>query len=471
MGATFGSFNSALSALRYHQVVMDVSGGNIANASTDGYARRRVMGEAVGAPAQPARYSRYDESGLGVRVGELQRMTDPLLDARARREHANQSFLDTRYAVLARFESGIGEPGENGVSASLAEFRSAWHDLANNPGSEAARSQVLARANTLAESFAAQSRNVSAEAESQRYALLSVESEVRTLAADLGQVNESIAIAKMNGTDAGVLLDQRDALAMRLSELTGARGQVNAQGGMDVSFQDASGTVTPLVSGKQVSQFAIATGVRADGTADGNPVTFSVTPPGGAAAAATPSGEAGAITELLNLTLPGYATALNEVAKKLADDVNAVHGTGYDQDGNTGSALFTYDPAAPNGPLTVALTNPRSVAASGVGATGGDLDGSNASKLAGALGGAEGVYQRLVNGFGTEVASVKRLALNQQTLTNQVDGAREQLSGVSLDEEMVTMVQAQRAYEAAARLMTTLDSVLDTLINRTGLVR
>ena len=52
-----------------------------------------------------------------------------------------------------------------------------------------------------------------------------------------------------------------------------------------------------------------------------------------------------------------------------------------------------------------------------------------------------------------------------------MDAAREQLSGVSLDEEMVTMLQAQRAYEAAARVMTTVDSVLDTLINRTGLVR
>ena len=85
--------------------------------------------------------------------------------------------------------------------------------------------------------------------------------------------------------------------------------------------------------------------------------------------------------------------------------------------------------------------------------------------------GVEDSYQGLVNGFGTEVASVKRLAANQQVLTNQVDGSREQLSGVNLDEEMVTMLSSQRAYEAAARVMTTVDSVLDTLINRTGLVR
>jgi flagellar hook-associated protein 1 FlgK len=56
-------------------------------------------------------------------------------------------------------------------------------------------------------------------------------------------------------------------------------------------------------------------------------------------------------------------------------------------------------------------------------------------------------------------------------LTQQVDGARDQLAGVSLDEEMLAMVQYQRGFEAASRVLTTVDSVLDTLINRTGLLR
>ena len=96
MSATFASFNSALSALRYNQVLMDTASGNIANVSTEGYARRRAVGEAMGAPAVPAMWSRYEGSGDGVRVGGLDRMVDPFLDARARREHGNQSYLDTR---------------------------------------------------------------------------------------------------------------------------------------------------------------------------------------------------------------------------------------------------------------------------------------------------------------------------------------------------------------------------------------
>ena len=79
--------------------------------------------------------------------------------------------------------------------------------------------------------------------------------------------------------------------------------------------------------------------------------------------------------------------------------------------------------------------------------------------------------ERLVAATGGVEAVKQRLAANQQALTAQVDGSREQLSGVNLDEEMTLLLAHQRAYEAAARVMSTVDTVLDTLINRTGLVR
>ena len=101
---------------------------------------------------------------------------------------------------------------------------------------------------------------------------------------------------------------------------------------------------------------------------------------------------------------------------------------------------------------------------------GGALDGSTADRI-GTARDAEAAYQSLVSGLGTDVASAARLSRTQGLLAGQVDSAREQLSGVNLDEEMVSMLTAQRAYEAAARVMTVMDSVLDTLINRTGVTR
>ncbi|KRF37469.1 flagellar hook-associated protein FlgK [Nocardioides sp. Soil805] len=466
MSGTFGSVNTALSALRYHQTVMDVASGNIANVSTDGYARRRVVGEAVGAPAQPAMWSRYDGHGDGVRVGSLDRLVDPLLDARARREHGTQSYLDTRTAALARVEASLGEPAGDGISGALADVRSAWHDLANNPDSSAARTQVLATATGFVDAVAVQRRSVESEEGDQRMALLADLDQANALASDLAATNEAISAARLTGNDASGLLDARDQMALRLSELTGSTAVENGQGGLDVTVGGVA-----LVAGNRAGRLDVSAGINPDGTADGAPLALSVTPPGGAATAvAGLRGQAGGRVELLSTTLPALRSSLQGVAQQVADAVNAAHRSGYDAQGTPGGPLLGVDPAAPGGPLVLLVTDPALLAASGVGG-GPNRDGGNATAVANALAGPEQSYQRFVTVLGSDVASTRRLAATQQNLTGQVDGSREQLSGVSLDEEMVTMMQAQRSYEAAARVMTTLDSVLDTLINRTGLVR
>ena len=461
MSGTLSSLNTALSALRYNRVAMDVASHNIANVATEGYNRRRVDGESMGAPVVPARWSTYEGAGSGVRTSSIVRMNDVLLDNRARTEHSSLSYLQLRATALARMESGVGEPGDSGVSAAMADFRSSWQDLANDPGGNAARGQVLARAESLAGALAAQAANVSAEMTTQRLTLQGSVAEVDTVATELAATNRAIATAALDGVDVSDLADTRDVLGLRLAELTGGVGLLQPDGTMTVSVAGVS-----LVSGSTAGTLRIATGVTASGGPDGSPVTFTIAH-GATSTTLTADvrGEVGASADLLNTTLPAYAAGLGAVARDLADSVNAVHAAGYDLYGTTGTAFFSYDPADPAATLTVAVTA-RQVAASSL--PGGVLDGSNADVI-GTAGTPEGSYQRLVNGFGTEVASAQRLVRTQSLLTTQVDSAREQLSGVNLDEETVAMLTAQRAYEAAARVMSVMDSVLDTLINRTGI--
>ena len=461
MSGTLSSLNTAFSALRYNRVAMDVASHNIANVATEGYNRRRVDGESMGAPVVPARWSTYEGAGSGVRTSSIVRMNDVLLDNRARTEHSSLSYLQLRATALARMESGVGEPGDSGVSAAMADFRSSWQDLANDPGGNAARGQVLARAESLAGALAAQAANVSAEMTTQRLTLQGSVAEVDTVAKELAATNRAIATAALDGVDVSDLADTRDVLGLKLAELTGGVGLLQPDGTMNVSVAGVS-----LVSGSTAGTLRIATGVTAAGGPDGSPVTFAIDH-GATSTTLTADvrGEVGASADLLNTTLPAYAAGLGAVARDLADTVNATHAAGYDLDGTTGTAFFSYDPAEPAATLTVAVTA-RQVAASSL--PGGVLDGSNADVI-GTAGSAEASYQRLVNGFGTEVASAQRLVRTQSLLTTQVDSAREQLSGVNLDEETVAMLTAQRAYEAAARVMSVMDSVLDTLINRTGI--
>ena len=436
MAGSFGSISTALSGLRYNQVLLDVAGNNIANADTDGYVRRRVVGSSVSSAA-PALWSRYDGHGEGVTVGEVRRMVDPLLDARVRREHGLLAYLQTTSTVLARVEEGVGEPGPNGVHAAMLDFRDAWQDLATNPGGSAARQQVLGRAETLAQALRAQVSGIAAEEADQQVHLTNLVSEVNTAASDLAALNRSILVTEANGTHAGTLRDRRDQLALRLAELTGATTTVRADGQFDVSVAGAS-----LVSGDSASTFAV------------DPAT-------------TYGGAVGAVTTLLTSTLPAYRAGLDVVAADLASAVNAQHALGFDADGNPGGPFFTFDPAVGAASLQVAITDSDLVAASSLG--GSTRNGDNADALS-RVGTYSDAYQKLVNGLGTQVAAVGRQTANQAALTGSLDSAWEQQAGINLDEETVTMLTAQRAYQAAARMLTTLDEVLDTLINRTGIV-
>ena len=461
MSGTFSSFNTALSALRYNRVAMDTASQNIANVGVDGYTRRRVDAVTAGTPTKPAMWSRDQGAGGGVRITGVSRMADYLLDLRRRTEHGKQSYLDTRQTVLDRLETGLGEPGDDGVAAVMAQFRSAWGDLSNTPDSDAARAQVISRGKELADAVRLQASNFQSEAADQRVRANALVSEVNTVASDLALTNKAIQVANLNNDDAGNLLDQRDQLALRLTELTGGKAEANGTGGLDVKVGGVA-----LVTGAIAGSLQVASGITPTGDPDGSPVTFQITHPvNGTAAAAGMTGELGAVTDLLNTTIPAYLTGLGSVAKTIADGVNALHQAGYDAAGNAGLAFFTYDPTDPAGSLAVNLTSNDQVAASSV--SGGVVQGGNADALADYTG-ADPAYQALVNGFGTSVASGKRVAASQQMLTDQVDGSRDQLAGVNLDEEMLSMVQYQRAYEAAARVMNVVDSMLDTLINRTA---
>lgn len=454
--ASFSSLNTALSAMRYQQVALDVASTNVANASTDGYVRRRVIGEAEGPGPVPALWSRPSPTAAGVRANGIDRMADPFLDARGRVEHGKQAYLDLQAAALARVETGLAEPGGNGVSAALSAFKRTLHDLVNAPGSDAARSQVLAAANTVADAIRLQARNLTEETADQRSRLDATVTEVNTVATELAATNHSIASATLGASDTANLLDERDRLAMRLAELTGAIADVAP-----------NGTMTVRLRGQDLVAGDVARTVTVDSTT--TPTAFSI---GGTPVAGALGGEMGGIADLLDTKLPNYLSGLNGVAEQLALALNNQHALGFDRAGDPGGPVFSYTAGDVAATIQVAITQPEHLAASSI-ATPGVHDAANADALIDAIGVADidDKYQQLVNGFGTIVASTKRLAANQQALTNQVDSSREQLAGVSLDEETVNMLTAQRGYEAAARVMTTVDSLLDTLINRTGLVR
>lgn len=452
MTGTFSSLNTPLSALRYNRTAMDVAGGNIANANTAGYARRQVIAQSTGAPAIPAIWSRWEGAGDGVEAASVNRLVDPVLDGRSRTEHGTAAFMDARSNALTRVETAIGEPGEGGVAAALTAFKSGWQSVANNPGDSAARTQLLARAETLRSTISVQNGAVSNEWSDQRSRLDALSSETNQVSSELADLNKGLRAASLNGTDANTLLDQRDQLTQRLAELTGAKTKVNADTTVDVTVEGQT-----LVTGNTAYAMTVSGAATLD-AAGTDPVVLSVN---GTAVSLT-SGELGATQQLVGNDLPGYQARLDSFVSSLADAVNAQHAQGVDLDGGAGGTFFSGSTAAT---LQVAITDPRQVAAADP--TKGGLDNSNADALSKLDLGAND-YRNLVTTFGTTVASANHASTTQASVVTQVDASRESVSGINTDEEMVNLLAAQRGYEGAARVLTAIDSMLDTLINRTG---
>jgi flagellar hook-associated protein 1 FlgK len=192
------------------------------------------------------------------------------------------------------------------------------------------------------------------------------------------------------------------------------------------------------------------------------------------------SGQLAGLVEVRDTTLASYRSNLDTLAKGIADAVNVLHQAGTDATGAAGLAFFTYTAGNAAGSLAVnavIVADPRRLAAAGAPNQPGD--GSVAASIAelrtALLFGsgsqtASDVYAGLVSRIGSDTRQGTEMAANQALVVGHLERRRESVSGVSLDEEATDMIRFQHAYQAAARVITAVDEMLDLLINRTGLV-
>lgn len=460
--STFSGLNGALSSLYAQRRGLDVAGQNIANANTEGYTRQRVNMAAVGPSPIPAMYATPDGSASGVTVTDVTRVRDTYLEVRGRVEHAQNEYLAGQSRVYGLVQKAFGEPGENGLQAQLSQFWHSWDDLANSPGNAAARTQVLALGQTVSGTLRGTHENFSSLYNGTREQMSASVDDINAAAKQVAQLNQAIMSATQSGMPTNELADQRDTVIMHLSELTGATAVNRPNGIVDVYVGGS-----PLVNNLTTRELAVS----GSGTLDGqsaDPVSLTWADTG--LSAGVSSGSLASSLETLNTTLPKYTAAMDKVAASLAQAVNDQHATGFDLSGNPGGEFFTGNNGNPVTAATIkmAISETDLLAAS---ATGGDLNGDNADLMAGITsraGGPDTEYRQLIVDLGTATQTVTRRAGVQATLTTDLDAARQSDSGVNLDEEMANLIQYQRAYEAASKVINAIDSMLDTLINRIG---
>ncbi|BCJ43099.1 flagellar hook-associated protein 1 [Actinoplanes ianthinogenes] len=480
MASTFSGLNTALTSLYAQRRGLDITGQNIANASTEGYTRQRVVMQAQNANLTPGIYASTLAVGAGVTVSTVERLRNTALDHRSYTEHANSSYLNEKAGAYALIEDVFAEPSDTALQARMQDMWDGWNAVATNPDKAAPKSALLEQATTVAATLNDASKAINNQFESIRAGLDTYVGDVNKSAEEVAKLNKEIVVAKAAGLQANELMDRRSQEILKLSQVVGATATDLPNGATNVFIGSA-----PLVSEFTNRPIEIEAGGATQLADLDSDVLVNLRFKDTKTAVAA-GGTMGSQMELLakDGTLHDISNRLDKVAQKLAETVNDKYGTGYSMKGDTGQQFFV-DRDRPNDPtatitagnIGVKVSDPDDLAVStkdpkGV-LTTKALDGGIAddlAELATSRDGADAEYQQLIGDLGVAAQSSIRRRDVQNAVTDQVDAARDAESGVNLDEEMTNLLTYQRGYEAASRVLTTVDSMLDQLINRTGMV-
>ena len=434
--SSFIGLQTSLRGLLAHQQAIDTTSHNVANANTEGYSRQ----EAVMAPTEAFQViggAKTGHLGTGVSVDGYRRIRDAFLDLQYRAQAMQVGDQETRSTQLDQVELVLSEPGENGIANQLAKFWNGWGDLTNSPDDIAARQALIDQAKNLAASFKSvdtQLSTVKSQATAEYAALTGVGGDVQAIANEIATLNAAIKQFNANGDSPNDLMDRRDSLLDKLSKLAQVSVTDLGNGSITVGFGDAA---TPLVNDTTVTW----------------PQTLTA-----------PGGKLGALIDIAKTggVIDSYRTDLNNVVKTLADAVNVLHNPG-----GTGTNFFTYTAGSEAATLGVNVTS-ATVRTSTSGAAGAN---DVALAIAGLRGGTpDKLYTSFVTRIGGDLKNAQRGESNAKVLLNSIEDRRQSTSGVAMDEEMTNLIRFQRGYQASARTMSTMDAMLDTLINRTGIV-
>jgi flagellar hook-associated protein 1 FlgK len=454
MSDLLSSLSSAARALDAQTLGLQVTGQNIANINTPGYTRRTVdLAEVPPVNATSA--------GGGVTVVAIRAQRAALLEAQLRHEQPSQSREAAIADSLSRVEASLGAAGDS-VDASLSQFYSAFSVLAQDPTSGVARQQVVVQGQSLAISFNdIASRLGSAQHDVDTQVRSAVDG-INTLASQISSLNASLS----GGTGNESIRDQLGAALASLSQLVDIGVVSQPSGSVDVSIGNGHALVVGANAYKVDITAAAGTGL-ADLSLGGSVITSEVT-----------GGTVGGLLQVRDVLLPGYRTRLDQLAYGVATSVNAAHRAGYDLAGNPGGDFFVPPVTVAGAATAMAVSspitaNPALVAAAATTSPGDNQNARAIAALAGMplAGGTTNpvdTWGSLVYRIGTDAQVAAHEQKSRDEVVRQLQTLRDQVSGVSLDEEATNLIKFQRAYEANARYFSAVQTSLSTLMQMLG---
>ena len=494
MGSTFGAYNIAATGMYVNHSALAVVSSNLSNINTSGYSRKQVA-----AAEQAVVLPGGQSSGTGVSLAEVRRARDTLLDQTYRRENGTASYWETKYNNFEAIQETLSEftanntsststASSNGLQQTLTDFFNAWGELAKDSSSESNRQLVVEDGCVLISTLQdidtqlAQMQYIGSQKAADDVATLN------DLAQQVAKLNSQIMQQELNGGEAGDLRDQRDQLLDQMSGLANITVSENANGVLEV---DIGGVA--LVRGSDTRQLTAA----GDGSGQ-NPLKVQWADLGmeaditsGSIKAWLEDADQSGVQDITAFpynfsassasSISNLRQGLNDLISTIAYEVNALHTSGKDLNGDPGVAFFV--PVDASKPLSLsniqvnpALDDPDKVVAGASGEAGDNtiatqiynLTGEKDFEFDGLSMDMTGFYQGLVSWVATAGSDASGAYDTQNALVMQVNNQRQAISAVSMDEEMSKMIMYQNAYGAAARVLSTIDSLIGGLIQDLG---
>ncbi|MGI5858059.1 MAG: flagellar hook-associated protein FlgK [Tepidanaerobacteraceae bacterium] len=457
--SSFLGIEIAKKALFANQRAQQTVSHNVSNANTPGYSRQRVILEST--------HTAYGmgvnwQMGTGVKISDVDRIRDDFTDRQFRNENSGLGQWDIQSNILKQVEAVFNEPSDIGISSVLNEFWKGWETLSKDASSQEARETVKERGITLANTINHAFTQLDDIINDINYRISIKVNEINSIARQVSKLNLQIQQTEIGGASAADLKDKRDLLLDQLSDLVQFE-----------SYEDENGIFTINVGGAILVKGGDSANMEFDTSVKNGKVTWKEY----SSDVRILKGELKGLRELRDDKLQKYIDQLDTFTEVFVKKFNEIHAKGFNLDGQDGINFFEYtggvlsvDPEIVNNPSKIAAAQDEN----GIPSDNRialeladfrnkiiEIDGRNCT--------IDEYYGALISKIGVDSQEATRAADSQAFMVSQLNERRQMTSSVSLDEEMTKMIQYLHGYNAASRIVTTIDEMLETVVNRMGI--
>ncbi len=425
MSGLLSTLNTAKSGMNVSQVAIQTTSHNISNINTPGYSRQRVNQSASSPYSMPGKNSNFGagQIGTGAQIDDVTRIRNSFYDYQYRSESHQYGSTSVKYEYFKNIEGIFNEPSDTAISSSLNSFFNSWSELSKDPQSSGVKSVVIENGKYLSNSINSAFKRLESLEEGLDKQSEYIMDEVNSMLSQLDKLEKNIKIIQGSGKSPNDFLDQRDQLLDNLSFK------------LNINDKDVKATLKKAydANGKVTLDDLTKSGVKISGELEG--------------------------TLSMKKEINKYKDGLKQLANTITSNVNKA--AGQDIFKAKDGELISINPEMLQEPEKINVTADIALKVYELKSEKVNINGKDMT--------INTFYNSMIQDLGQSSAAVIRDESNQSKLLENIDSSRSSVSGVSLDEEMISLVQLQHTYSANAKVMSTIDSLLDVVVN--GLVR